>query len=321
MIIGIMNIGIIGTGNIASSGHGPAIKSLDGTQLTSVLSRETQKGKEFLNEFGASDAKVYTDIKPFVNNPNIELVIITSPDSMHYEQAKACLENGKHVLMEKPFTISVGEAENLAKIAEERRLTLAVGFHLRSHNGHRLLKKQIASGVIGDLRHIRLIWAWQVTDDSNWRAHDKLTRWWSLSAVGSHCIDLARWLGDDMDDWSAFSSLLANNLWGGEHDETAQITGQFKSGITFDITSSVQFGPFNKIEIFGSKGEVTCEDTLGRNGAGTILVNGKDMQFEASSPFVEQLRNTLTHIESDTPLNADYSCGVRSVKDLNLALN
>jgi predicted dehydrogenase len=315
-----MKIGIISTGNISNTGHAPAIKSLNGSELTAVYSRDLGKGKDFLAQHGYANAAAYNTIEDFVSDKNIELAIICSPDGLHYEQTKKCLIAGMHVLVEKPMTLEEDQAIELVSLARSKNLSLATGFHHRSHVGLRALKNQILEGRIGELRHIRIIWAWPAKDNSNWRSELNYSKWWSLSAVGSHCIDLARWFNDDMDDWIKFNSTLTNNIWNGPHDETAMLTAQFGNGVTLDVCSSVQFGPYNRIEIYGSKGSAICDNSLGREGAGEINICGEKLEFSPVNPFAAQLNNIINHIENGEALNADAQTGERSVKDLNCAL-
>ena len=316
----MLKIGIIGLGGIADTAHAPAINDVDGAQLVAVLSRDAEKGRAFLSKHNPPDGTVITSLEDFVSNSDTDLVIICSPDGLHYEQTKACLEAGKHVLAEKPMTTSTDQAKELVELASAKGLLLKTGFHLRSHNGHKLLKQKIDAGEIGNVRHIRAIWAFPMPDDSNWRAKDDTTRWWSLSAVGSHCIDLTRWLANDTDDWKKFQAVTTNQVWGGPHDETAVISAQFASGPTAEITSSVLFGPYNRIEIFGDKGTAVCSGTLGRDGTGRITINEKEMTYDPVIPFVNQLQEIKDSIESGIMNQIDSSVGLRSVLDLELAI-
>ncbi|HEY1646001.1 MAG TPA: Gfo/Idh/MocA family oxidoreductase [Candidatus Saccharimonadales bacterium] len=315
-----IGVGIIGTGGISDSAHAPAISAVDQASLVAVLSRDETKGQDFLSRHNAGDATVHTTLESFVADPKINMVIICSPDGLHAEQASTCLNNGKHVLVEKPMSLSAEDALKLVELAKEKQLTLATGFHLRSHNGFRALHERlIEQGEIGNIRHIRAVWAWLQNDDSNWRAKDDLTKWWSLSGVGSHCIDLTRWFADDVADWKSFKPVIANNLWGGPHDETAVIAGQTSKGPTVEVVSSVQFGPYNRLEIFGDKGIAICEDAMGRSGAGKITINDSELQFKTASPFIGQLEDFISCVGTTRKPRADGSVGLRSVKDLVLA--
>jgi 1,5-anhydro-D-fructose reductase (1,5-anhydro-D-mannitol-forming) len=315
-----IGVGIIGTGGIAGTGHAPAINAVNETELVSVLSRDSKQGKDFLDKHSSPRGSVHTSLSDFVGDSRIDLAIICTPDGLHYEQAKACLEAGKHVLLEKPMALTVDEARELVYLAKDRNLKLAIGFHLRSHNGHIELRNKIENGVIGKLHHIRAIWAFSSYDDSNWRANDKMTKWWSLSAVGAHCLDQARWFANDIEEWKQYSAVTSNRTWNGPHDETAIISGQFSSGVTLEVTSSVQFGPYSRLELFGDKGFAVCSGTFGRDGTGRITIDEQLMDYVPVNPFNSQLQNIVQSIFSKEDLRADGSTGLRNVEDLIAAI-
>jgi len=313
-------VGMIGTGSIAEVSHAPAVQEFDHTELVAVLSRNKTRGTEFLKRH-QSNGEAFVDLESFAK-ADFDIAIVCSPDGMHFEQAKQCLLNGKHVIIEKPMAVSVAEAQELNDLSANEGL-LCVGFHLRHHLGHRKLHKLITQdNVIGELKHIRAIWAFPIEDDSNWRAKEEMTKWWSLSAVGSHCLDLVRWFANDHNDWKQFSSVIKNDVWNGPHDETAVISAQLFSGPTVDVTSSVLIGPYSRLEIFGTDGYAICDGTFGRFGGGKILINGVEVEYEQKNPFKEQLNSFTESIKSGSlviPL-ASSEAGLRSIKDLTLAV-
>lgn len=313
----IIKVGIIGTGSIAEGGHMPAINSSGNAKLTAVLSRSKEKGQDFLDQNSASDASIHNDINSFINDSNVDLAIICSPDGLHFEHAKNCITSGKHVLIEKPMTTNVEESEQLIHLAKTHNRVLATGFHLRHHAGHiALLDKIHNDNAIGDIQHIRAIWAWPQKDDSNWRARGDLAKWWSLSAIGTHCFDMTRWISKDFNNWSSIKSVVSNSHWNGPHDETAVIAAQLSSGITAEIVSSVKFGPYNRLEVFGSSGTAICHSTFGRTGEGKIWINDEELEFEPVNPFLAELQDVIHSIENNMAPTAGGETGLRSVKDL-----
>ena len=125
-----IRIGIIGAGGIAENCHAPAIQAVESATLRAVLSREEPKGMDFLTRHGAANGKVYTTLEDFAADPDIDMVIVCSPDKLHAQQAKACLIASKHVLLEKPMATTVEEAHELVELAKSKDVTLATGFHL-----------------------------------------------------------------------------------------------------------------------------------------------------------------------------------------------
>jgi predicted dehydrogenase len=280
-----VGVGIIGTGFIAAASHGPAVTALPATRLAAVLSRRESAARAFLDSFDAADARPYDDLSAFLADPNVDLVVVASPDGLHFQQAEASLRSGKHVLVEKPMSVSEAEARTLVDLAATQGVVLASGYHLRCHPGHQVLRERVLAGALGTVRHIRMIWSFPIAE-SNWRARGDLGRWWSLSATATHCLDLARWFGADMDDWAQFTAVLSNTKWQAPRDETAVIAGRFVSGPTVEVLSSVQFDEYTRVEIFGDGGVATCARTFGQDGAGEIHLNGEPLAFTPSSPFV-----------------------------------
>jgi predicted dehydrogenase len=312
-----LSVGIIGTGSIAGGGHGPALVGSSNIVLTAVLSRDLDRSRAFIAEHAFIGACAFDNLKSFLKAPKLDLVIVCSPDGLHFQQASACLKAGKHLLIEKPMATSVEECELLIQLAKESNVALAVGFHLRHHVGLNLLREQILKHQeIGAIRHIRALWAWPQLDPSNWRAHENLTKWWSLSAVGAHCLDLVRWMADDLNDFGTLKAIKSTQLWNGPHDESTMAIGTLSSGVTFEVTSSIQFGPYNRLEIFGSQGTAVCTETFGRKGAGEIYIKGKPLNFTPTNPFKAQLEHLATCIREGISPSADGRIGHRNVTDL-----
>jgi predicted dehydrogenase len=116
-----IRLGTIGTGMIVHA----ILKNVnrtEGIRLAAVYSRKEETGRELADTFGG--AKVYTDMKAFLDDNEINTVYIASPNMLHYEQAKQALLAGKNVLCEKPFCTRLTQAQELAELAKSRKLFL-----------------------------------------------------------------------------------------------------------------------------------------------------------------------------------------------------
>jgi predicted dehydrogenase len=288
-----LNISLVGTGNIVENGHVQAIGIAKSVQLWSVLSRDILRAKEFAQKHAAcSPNPAHDQLKSLLSDPDLDAVIIATPDKLHCQQAVAAAEAGKHVLLEKPIATNLEDAQAIVDACERNGVILGLCYHLRWHDGHRKIVSQAHEGDFGELRHVRAMWAWHAPDNSNWRAGSELGRWWSLAGVGTHCLDLARWtLTPSCGEITKFSSTVSKERWGGPHDETALLSGCFESGATMELCSSVLFDAPTRFEIYGTKGFAICESTLGRKGAGRIWTNSGSVEFEVRSPFIGLLED------------------------------
>jgi len=121
----MIGIGIIGYGMATKVFHRPLIESVEGLKIVGVLRRSTAE---------AIDVALVTDLADFLALPGLQVVVITTPNESHYPLAEACLEAGKAVVVDKPFTVTAREADDLIAMAQTKKLPLTV-FHNRRYDG------------------------------------------------------------------------------------------------------------------------------------------------------------------------------------------
>ena len=113
----MMNVATIGSGVIVD--RMIEAMRLDGRyNLYCVYSRTQERAKEFADKHGIQ--KYYTDMEEMLNDENVDIVYVASPNSLHYSQSKMALEHKKHVINEKPFTPTLKECNELFEIAEKK---------------------------------------------------------------------------------------------------------------------------------------------------------------------------------------------------------
>ena len=117
----MVRFGVIGTNWITESFIQAASK-VDEFSLTAVYSRTTETASEFADKYGAE--YTYTDLNEFASSTEFDAVYIASPNSLHASQAVLCMQNGKHVICEKPFASNVEEVSKMTAAAKEHNVVL-----------------------------------------------------------------------------------------------------------------------------------------------------------------------------------------------------
>jgi predicted dehydrogenase len=148
-----VNVGVIGAGWWATAAHIPGICTHPAARLHSVQSR--RQVERIAKDFHAMHA--FVDVDEMLLSDELQAVVISSTPNAHYAQAKAALERGLHVLIEKPMTLSVREAEELIQLAGKRDVNLMIScpWHYTRHGqGARAL---IASGALGRVKMISVL--------------------------------------------------------------------------------------------------------------------------------------------------------------------
>ena len=141
-----LRVGLIGYGYVGRTFHAPLISSVPGFDLTTVASSRPAAVLADL-----PGVEVIADPLTVATDPNLDLIVIASPNESHYPLTAAALRAGKHVVCDKPFTLTLAEAESLAAIAEEHGRLLSV-FHNRRWDSEVLATRAvIASGILGEI--------------------------------------------------------------------------------------------------------------------------------------------------------------------------
>ena len=143
---------IIGAGNWATTAHIPALARHPNAEVVGLLKRDEQSARKTADDFSIPFAS--SDVATLIRESQPDAAIISSVAAFHYEQAKTALEAGLHVLIEKPMTFTVAEAEELQRIADQKGLHFLIScpWHYSPHaiEARRLLQ----SGALGQIKMI-----------------------------------------------------------------------------------------------------------------------------------------------------------------------
>ncbi len=144
----MIEVGVIGYGYAGRVFHCPLIAHTEGLQLAAVSSRDPERREQAYQQWGV---RVYTQPEELLEDDRIELVVIATPHHTHYPLARMALQAGKHVVVDKPFTLTTAEADALIAEARRRQLLLSV-FHNRRWDGDFLTVRQVVEqGVLGEV--------------------------------------------------------------------------------------------------------------------------------------------------------------------------
>lgn len=185
---------IIGTGFIAAVHRDGLIRN--GVEVAGVLGSSAARGAEAATSWGLR--RSYADLDELVNDGEVEVVHITSPNANHYRQAAALLGARKHVVCEKPLAVSVEESRDLVRLARAAGVVHAVNYNIRHYPLVREARARIASGSIGAVRLATgdYFQDWMSkADDWNWRVEaDRGGPLRAVGDIGSHWLDLTSYL-------------------------------------------------------------------------------------------------------------------------------
>jgi predicted dehydrogenase len=189
-----IGVAVVGTG-FGEKIHIPGFQAHPRTQLVAVYHRDLDKAKAIASTHNIPHA--CDRLEDILALPDVAAVSISTPPFLHYEMAKTVLQAGKHLLLEKPMTLSAVEARELYQIATAKGVVAMMDFEFRFVPAWQLLAEYLAEGYVGQKRLVKIDWLVSSRADAqrpwNWYAQ-KDKGGGALGAVGSHAFDYISWL-------------------------------------------------------------------------------------------------------------------------------
>lgn len=187
-----IGFGLAGFGRFGAN-HARAIGNTSGARLAAVATHSDASATRAQEEF--PETETTTDYRHLLGRDDVDVIDVALPTFLHYEVARAALEAGKHVFIEKPMTPSTEECRELVRMAQQRNLVLAVGFKRRVAQLWSRVKELVEGDVLGEPRHALFeLWRWPYREGADgWRYDIQRVGSWELEEP-VHCFDKARWL-------------------------------------------------------------------------------------------------------------------------------
>jgi len=274
--------GVLGAGEIAKAFvHG--VKELPNSRVVAIGSRSAEKANAFAQEHGLANAACHGSYDALLADDAVDAVYIATPHPMHAEWAIKAAEAGKHILCEKPAALNHAQTMAMLEAARANEIFFMEAFKDRCHPQTHKLLELIQSGVIGELRTVRVTFgfngdAWGLEADS--RLLDPALGGGGILDVGGYAVEFARMLAGA---GVGQPFLTPTKVKGAAHlgdtgvDEWAAATLKFDTGFIAEVACGVRAQLENTCHLVGSKGTITLPDPWlnGREGAetGKIIVN------------------------------------------------
>ena len=191
----LIKVGIIGCGGIANKKHMPALKKVADCEMVAFCDIIPERAEAAKVKFGTPDAKVYTDYKELLADPEIEVVHVCTPNRAHSFITVDALDAGKNVMCEKPMAINTEEAQKMLDAKARSGKLLSIGYQSRFRDDAVFMKQEAEAGTFGDIYYAkatalrrRKVPTWGVFLNEYEQGGGPLID------IGTHALDLTLWI-------------------------------------------------------------------------------------------------------------------------------
>ena len=299
-----VKVGIIGCGGIANGKHMPALKAVPGVEMVAFCDLIIERAEEAAAKYGVPGAKVYTDYKELIADPEIEVVHVLTPNRSHADLSIDAMKAGKHVMCEKPMAKTAEDAKRMLDCARETGKKLTIGYQHRQKPSARYAKEYIETGALGEIYYANC-YALRRRGTPNWGVflNEYEQGGGPIIDIATHSLDLTLYLMNNYEPAMVLGKTHkglnhpeAGNIWGDKGvsttplEEAACAFIQMKNGATIMLETS---WALNIPEV---KDAGSCNICGSR--AGLTITNGKLV---------------LNKVEFDKPVKTDVDTSVGGV--------
>ena len=319
----ITKFGILGCGLIASV-HADAISRIENATLVGVADNNREFAQNFAEKRGV---KVFNDYFEMLSSPEIDVVCICTPSCFHAQNAIDALNNGKHVVLEKPMALSTKDADLVIETCKKTGKLLTVISQLRFSEDILRVKKLIEEGALGKITLCELNMRYYRSPDyyssSPWKGTLKFDGGGALMNQGIHGVDLFEYMIGEIKNVNGVIKTLVHDI---EVEDSAVATVEFSNGALGTImASSCAYPGFNrKITINGSDGYVilsensveklVIKDTVCEEYDLNKVSASNDPASVSYEYHKRQLTNLISAINGEEKLLIDANEGKKAVK-------
>lgn len=312
-----LGVGIHGAGNVSTQ-YIQAFTRNPHTEVRMITSRTAEAARHRAAQLGLT-ADAGDRLDALLRRDDIQIVAICTPNHLHAEEAMRAARAGKHLVVEKPVALTLGDLRALVNTVEERRVKATVGFVLRWSPLIRLARRLARDGVLGDLMLVEADYIHRVDPAKpgwEWKGR-AATAGGALMMGGCHAVDALRYCAGEITAVSAYATQVARRDF--DYPPTITASLRFAGGAVGKVSVTFEaFSPYLfNLSLYGSRGTLRnnrlyASSLEGQTDYATIPTILPDSADVTHHPFQDEVDDLVDAIRDDRPPRAALSDAARS---------
>jgi 1,5-anhydro-D-fructose reductase (1,5-anhydro-D-mannitol-forming) len=296
------NWGIVGVGSHVNVFIAPAMSTAANTKIVAVCDTDNNRAKVLAEKYNV--AKTYDSYEKMLNDPDLEVLYLATPNHVHAEQVIKAAQAGKHILCEKPMALNAAECEKMIEACDKNKVKLAIGFQSRFNPAIRETRRLVMEGMLGEIPLAKsqgchyaksLETAPSYPGAGRWRMSLGTAGAGSLVGIGTHFYDALRFmLNSEIEE---LISLCEPHVEGAL-DEMHYVILKFANGTRGVVVTGIKVPRSdNGTVLYGIKAKINCRVTEGPNPLSEVQIEGDNINSKINYPAPDMFRNQRLEIE------------------------
>lgn len=260
---------IVGLGRLSIYQILPAFAKCEKSKVVAFVTGDRAKGEKLAARYGVNTKNIYSyqNYDSLRDNPEVDIIYIVLPNSMHAEYTIRGAKAGKHMLCEKPMANTPKDCDEMIKAVREAKRKLMIAYRVRYEPYNQSLIKVCRDGELGQIKVVVSDHGFNIGDPTQWRLKKDLAGGGSLMDIGIYSLNAARYVtGEEPVEVNAVEYTDRNDPRFKEVEDTINFQLRFPSGALAQCTSSYGYAGQNRIRVIGTKSWAELEPATSYTG-------------------------------------------------------
>lgn len=312
---------IVGLGNLAINEILPAFYECEKSKVVAFVSGHPDKAHKLALRYGVSPQNIYNyeDYDSIKNNPDVDVMYIVLPNSMHAEYTIRGLQAGKHVLCEKPMATSPAECQHMIDAARKADRKLMIAYRCRYEPFNQEAIRVARSHELGPTQMILADAGFPIGDPTQWRCNKQMAGGGSMMDIGIYALNASRYLtGEEPTEVNAMIYSTPNDPRFKEVEEHVAFQLRFPSGILANCSSSYGYYQQSHFRVMGTQGRLILDPATWYTGL-RMYVERNDILGERKIEPKNHFTSEMDHMSDCVMQNKEpLTPGEEGLRDITI---
>ena len=314
---------IVGLGSLAINQILPAFAKCEKSKVVALVSGHPDKAQKLAQRYGVESKNIYNyqNYDSLKDNPEVDVIYIVLPNSMHPEYTIRGHQAGKHVLSEKPMATTPADCQAMIDAARKANRKLMVAYRCRYEPFNKEMIRMAREQELGPVKVIVADHGFSIGDPNQWRLKKDLAGGGSLMDIGIYSLQAARYVtGEEPTEIAAMSYTTPGDVRFKEVEETINFQLRFPSGALANCTSSYGYAGQNHYRVVATKGWFELEPATGYSGLRMRVHRGNATE-DRELPVRDHFALEMDHMSECVMENKEpLTPGEEGLRDLRLMM-